>query len=278
MINSNTSLNMVIGYPLEHTQSPILHNTVYQMMDCNAVMLAVSNHDLLALTQAIKALSVGLVAVTMPFKEKILSYLDEASVEVKTLKAANTVICKQGKLYGYNTDIDGIKYALRARTLSNKNILIIGAGGAARALAYVLHQELANLLWLNRTYSRACNMATLFGGNSINADEIDNIPVDIIINTTPLGMFPDISHTPLADYQFNANQIVFDMVYNPVDTLLLKRAKAHGAECISGLDMFIGQGLRQIELWLNQPIMHSILIEPIKTQLQILQMKSEGIL
>jgi len=278
MVNSKTNLNMVIGYPLEHTQSPLLHNTVYQMMACNAVMLAVSHHDLLALTQAIKTLSVGLVAVTMPFKEKILPYLDEKSAEVEALKASNTVICKEGKLYGYNTDIDGIKYALRANTLGNKNILIMGAGGAARAVAYVLHHERANLLWMNRTYSRASTMATEFGGNSIHADELDNMPIDIIINTTPLGMFPDLSSSPLADYQFNANQVVFDMVYNPVETMLLKRAKAHGAECISGLDMFIGQGLRQIELWLNQPIMHSIMIEPIKTQLQILQMKSEGLL
>lgn len=276
MIDNQTQLNMVIGYPLEHTQSPLLHNMVYEMLDCNAVMLAKPNDNLSSMILAIKALSIGLVAVTMPFKEKILPYLDEVSPEVESLKAANTVICRHGKLYGYNTDIDGIKYALRNQIISNKKILIIGAGGAARAVAYFLRNNQGNLLWLNRTYSHVLPMAKQFGGDIVNLNDIHHSPIDIIVNTTPLGMHPDISSTPLENYQFQSNQVIFDMVYNPIETLLIKRAKLHGATCISGLDMFVGQGLRQIELWLNKSISISEMIENIKSQLEALQLNTRG--
>ena len=111
MINQKTQLNMVIGFPLEHTKSPLLHNSVYHALSINAVLLAFPNKDLPSLIKTIKTLSIGLTAVTMPFKEKIIKYLDDYSPEVEALKAANTIILRQGKLHGYNTDVDGIKYA-----------------------------------------------------------------------------------------------------------------------------------------------------------------------
>jgi shikimate dehydrogenase len=277
MINNKTQLNLVIGYPLEHTQSPLLHNIVYQILGCNAVMVAQPTHDLRSMMLAIKALSVGLVAVTMPFKEEILPYLDETSPEVENLKAANTVICRDGKLCGYNTDIHGIQFALRDQMISHKNILIIGAGGAARAIAYFLRNNQGNLFWLNRTYLHALSMTKEFGGNMINPNDMHHLPIDIIVNATPLGMFPHLNsfnHSPLSNYQFQTNQVVFDMVYNPIETLLIKRARSQGAKCISGLDMFIGQGLRQIELLLNTSICLSEMIGSIKARL----VKSEEII
>lgn len=252
MIDHKTQLNWVIGYPLEHTKSPTLHNAIYPLLNCNAVMLALSNKDLSSIIQSVKTASVGLVAVTMPFKEDILPYLDEMSVEVKKLKAANTIINRNGKLYGYNTDIDGVENALRNYSVSNKNVLIIGAGGAACAAAYYLQKNNANLLWLNRTPEYALSLIEIFGGSLVK--DINNFPIDVIINTTPIGMFPNMNDLPLMDYQFGAHQIVFDMVYNPIDTMLLKKAKFDGAIAISGIDMFIGQGLKQIEIWLDKKI------------------------
>ncbi len=277
MINNKTQLNMVIGYPLAHTQSPILHNTVYNLLNCNAVMLAHATKCLPSTMQALKTLSVGLIAVTMPFKEDILSYLDNQSCEVKELKAANTVICLNGKLFGYNTDIDGVAYALRNVCLSDKNILIIGAGGASHAAAYHLKKNNANLLWLNRTPSHALSSIEIFGGSLVDINHIKSLHIDVIINTTPLGMIPNINNSPLPNYQFRSDQVIFDMVYNPFDTMLLKDAKSHGATCISGLDMFIGQGLKQIELWLNKSIITSNIIDLIKSKLEKSQDKSEEI-
>lgn len=278
MIDNKTQLNMVIGYPLAHTQSPILHNTVYNLLNCNTAMLAHATKCLPSTIQALKTLSVGLIAVTMPFKEDILSHLDNMSSEVKELKAANTVICRNRKLLGFNTDIDGVAYALRKVFLSNKNVLIIGAGGASHAAAYYLKKNNANLLWLNRTSQHALSSIEIFGGSLVDINLINNLDINVIINTTPLGMLPNINHSPLPNYQFRSDQVVFDMVYNPVDTLLLKNAKSQGATCISGLDMFIGQGLKQIELWLNKSIITPKIIDLIKSTLEKSQDESEEVL
>jgi shikimate dehydrogenase len=268
MINNKTQLNMVIGGSLQHTQSPILHNSLYKFLHCNAIMLAHSTQNLSKTLQALKTLSVSLIAVTMPFKEAILPYVDQLSAEVEKIKSANTIIRRHNKLVAYNTDIDGIAYALRTIPLANKSVLIIGAGGAAHAAAYYLKKNNATLLWLNRTPKRAHASIKIFGGSMINVKHIDTLPIDIIINTTPLGMFPDIEHSPLPTYQFRPEQTVFDMVYNPIDTLLIKKARSQGALCISGLEMFIGQGLKQIELWLNTSVTNTEMTALVKSTLE----------
>lgn len=265
--NNQTRLNMVIGYPLSHSQSPILHNTVYRLLNCNAVLLAFANQNLNEMVKIIKSLSVELIAVTMPFKEQIVPYLDGVSVEVETLKAVNTILYRNGKLLGYNTDIDGIKYALRDLTLAHKKVLLIGAGGAARAAAYYLKKNNATLFCFNRTIKKGTELTKHFGGEVVIFEELNGLSIDIIINTTPLGLHPQVDCSPMPDYIFNSNQIVFDMVYHPLETMLLKEAKAQGALCISGLDMFIGQGLKQIELWLNKNIGTQTMINVIKKSL-----------
>lgn len=268
MINNKTSLNMVIGYPLEHSQSPILHNTIYQALKLNTVLLAFPCWEIQTLIQAIKTLTVSLTAVTMPFKEEVMNYLDSWNVDVEALQAVNTIIQRQGKLIGYNTDVDGIAYALRTTTVAHKNVLIIGAGGAARALAYFLQKNNAHIFWLNRTPEKAEKLSNLFGGELINRKQINDLQVDIIINTTPVGMYPQKNANPLENYLFNYKQTVFDMVYNPTTTELLQQAQKNGAKIISGLDMFIGQGIRQIELWLDTAIDKTNLVKHVREKLQ----------
>lgn len=238
---------MVIGYPLTHSQSPLLHNMIYQQLDINAIFVAKPHVKLSALIDAIKTFSIGLTAVTLPYKEKVLKFLDHCSPEVRAIGAANTIIQKKDKLFGYNTDVDGIAFAFRHVSIKNKQTLIIGAGGAARALAYFLKKNHAKIFWLNRTQHKAKILAKKFGGTVIKHEALGSINIDIIINTTP-------SYSPLPNYIFNAKQIVFDMVYNPMMTCLLKAAKKKKATIISGLDMFIGQGLKQIALLIDQRI------------------------
>lgn len=267
-VNQNTKLNLVIGHPLTHTQSPLLHNTIYQNLKINAVLLAISNHDLSSLVKSIKALSVELTAVTMPYKETILNYLDDYSPEVKTLRAANTIIQKNGQLFGYNTDIHGILYAFRDIDLKSKTVLVLGAGGAARSMGYVLQQNNAHIYWMNRTPKKAEILAEQFGGAIIQQSYLHTIFPDIIVNTTPLGMYLNTKESPLPGFQFNPQQIVFDMVYNPIDTALLKLAKEQNAKIISGLEMFIGQGLAQIELWTGQKIQTNQMLSKIEILLK----------
>lgn len=259
-INSKTQLNMVIGYPLEHSQSPMLHAFSYQLLGINAIFLAQPRLlPLKSLITVIKTLGITLTAVTSPFKEKTINYLDHYSYEVKQLQATNTIIQRDGKLYGYNTDIDGINFALRHIAVSNKKVLIIGAGGAARGAAYFLKKNQAQLFWINRTSKKATVLAKKFGGNVVTSNELDGLSIDIIINTTPLGFYRNVDTSPLPVYAFNPKQVVFDMVYNPLMTPLLKQAKKQGANIISGLDMFIGQGLKQIELLTGQYLTPTII-------------------
>lgn len=254
MITHKTTLNMVIGYPLEHTQSPILHNTLYKALKIDSTLMAFAHLELSHLIEAIKTLKIGLTAVTMPYKEMVIPHLNHRSEAVATLKAANTIIQKNGELWGYNTDISGIEYALRETTLKEKNALIIGAGGAARAMAYVLGKHNANIFWLNRTQEKAVDLVKEFGGMAIDHNILKTLDMDLIINTTPLGMYPNVNQSPLSSEFFRPGQVVFDMIYNPLETKLLKEAKAAGAQTVSGIEMFIAQGIKQISLWRNADI------------------------
>jgi shikimate dehydrogenase len=274
LTNNKTRLNLVIGYPLEHSQSPLLHSLAYQELDINAVLLALPCAELVPIIQVIKTLCVGYFAVTMPHKEKILEYLDECSPEVQMLGAVNTVLNRDGKLIGYNSDVDGIAYALRNTPLANKLVLVLGAGGAARAAAYVLANNAANIYWLNRTAQHAEQLVKVFGGQVLNSNEIKDVNFDVIINTTPLGMYPNFNQSPLNDYSFNAKQTIFDMIYNPLETHLLKQAKSQGATCISGIEMFVAQGLRQIELWLDKNFIIPKFNEKIQKRLIQLQQQT----
>src|SRR5262249_50288927 len=162
---------------------------------------------------------------------------------------------------------DGILYALRDVSLSQKRVLIIGAGGAARAAAYVLKKHNAQLYWLNRTKKQAEMLAELFGGDVLEEKEMIHTSIDIIIHATPQGMYPNVLVSPLPDAIFHEKQIVFDMVYNPIKTIFLKKAEEKGAKIISGLDMFIGQGIRQVELWIGRRLFSDALLESIKQKL-----------
>ncbi len=251
---SHKKINWVIGYPLSHTESPQLHNAIYQALDVNAELEAFANPKLEFLIEKIKSLKTELVAVTMPFKQAVIPYLDFQSPEVQALGAANTLIQREGKLYGYNTDVDGIAYALRNIKWDGQKILILGAGGAARAVAYFLNQHSTKLYWLNRSREKLLDVIQDSGGEVVGGDLFDKISFDFIINTTPIGMYPDIKNSPLPHYAFNSNQIVFDLIYNPIHTEFLNRAEAAGAQVISGLEMFRYQALRQIELWLDRSL------------------------
>lgn len=247
-INADTTVNFVIGNPVKHSHSPILHQKIYEHVGINAVLLAIDNPDLTALINSIKTLGVQLTAVTLPFKTSILEHIDVCSDAVKALGAANTVILKEGFLHAYNTDVIGIKLALQDVDLDHKNILIIGAGGAARAVAYALKDKQSALFFMNRTQARAKILADHYSGVMVCEDDLNHLDIDIIINTTSVGMFPHTQASPLPYYEFKAHQTVFDLIYTPKETRLLYAAKAAGARCISGETLFIEQALAQVEL------------------------------
>lgn len=250
--NAKTQLHLLIGQPIGHSLSPLLHQCLYANHKINAVLLAHESNDLTQSVEAIKTLGVPLTAVTLPYKETVISFLDTCHKDAKRLGAVNTIIQRDGKLHGYNTDITGIAYAFRNTEVKHKNVLVLGAGGAARAVVDYLHQQQAHIYILNRNVEKAHVLAQAYQATVVA--QATDIHADIIINATPLGMAPHTEVSPLPDYQFDAHQCVFDMIYNPKVTLLQKQALAANAKLISGLDMFIRQGIQQVELLLDKTI------------------------
>lgn len=253
-INANTHLNFVIGSPITQSKSPDIHCKIYGLLGINAVMAAIDNPDLKSFIQSMKVLNAHMCAVTLPFKTDILAYVDSMSDEVRALGAANTLIQRDGKIHAFNTDVHGIQSGLKHVELRNRNILVIGAGGAARAVAYALKDSNAQLFWMNRTEDKVLPLINTFGGNYVASHQLENQPIDIIINTTSVGMYPSTDESPLPDYQFTANQTVFDLIYNPVETRLLRTARNAGATGISGERLFVEQAIKQIELCYNMTV------------------------
>lgn len=260
-------LNAVIGYPLSHSRSPVLHNSVYELLKLNAVLLPFSNPDIKQLMAAIRALPIHLTAVTMPHKQSIMPLLDSVDGAAKAVGAVNTVVNRADKLTGYNTDIDGISYALRGTNLKGKQVLVLGAGGAAVAVSYVVKKAGGKLLYLNRTRSRAEALRKRFGGKVVSLREISPQKIALIVNATPIGMYPKVNVLPIPKAYIRGTHTVFDLIYNPKDTKLLMVSRKKGAKAVSGLDMFAVQGLRQIELWTGKKLVTQRLVERVKKNL-----------
>jgi shikimate dehydrogenase len=251
MITFDTPINLIIGNPLDHSKTPLLHNTIYQDFDLKFVCLAAPKLEPADVLKTMVSMSINLVAVTMPYKDYFIEKLDSVCDVSQKCCSMNTIIQKEGKFLGYNTDYFGIAHTFRNTNIKNKNVLILGAGGAARTAAHYLKEQGAHLFYLGRNEKKRDHIAQQFAGTvlgEINKDTPKNIHFDIIINTTPLGMGAYRELSPLEDFHFSANQIVFDMIYNPVQTKLLSQAEQAGAQIFSGLDMFIVQAIKQVEI------------------------------
>ncbi|PIT87554.1 MAG: shikimate dehydrogenase [Candidatus Magasanikbacteria bacterium CG10_big_fil_rev_8_21_14_0_10_40_10] len=256
MITRETKLNAVIGFPLDHTLSPALHNQIYQDNGLDVALLAFANPDAKALVDSIRALSIGLTAVTMPHKLAVIPYMDEVDEMARKIKAVNTIVNRDGKLYGYNTDISGVRRALATTELKDKNVLLIGAGGVARTIACQIEISGGRALYLNRTLADARILADEFGGQAVkSANKLKAEDIDVVINATPVGMYPNVDQSPLSENLLRANQTVMDVIYNPIQTKLLRQAQTAGAKTVFGLEMFVGQALEQVKLWQGKEVL-----------------------
>ena len=223
---ANTDLCAIIGHPLKHTKTPEYY------AKRGILMFAYECEE-------IPELPFHLTVVTMPHKQTIISHLKEIDPEAKTIGSVNTVINNKG----YNTDLDGIAHALRNTEIRDKNVLLLGAGGAARTTAYFINREGGNLFIRNRNQEKAKSLAEEFNGKTSTPDHID-----LIINATPLGMHPHENESPLEKSELKPYHTVLDMIYNPEETKLLKDASSIGAKTISGMEMFTAQAAKQISL------------------------------
>ena len=243
----------MMGNPIGHSLSPLLHNTAFRELKMNSVYVPFKvESDAVEFLDDFEPLKIKGLSVTIPHKEAVEVYCSELDDLGRSIGAVNTLVRRaDGKWRGTNTDAMAAADSLEEAggSLRGRNVVILGAGGAAKAVAFGVKARGAEVLLLNRTRQRAEDLAAAVGGKAISFDELPRLKVDVIVNTTPLGMYPKTDETPLEKEQIPAGCVVFDTVYNPLQTKLLKLAQERGCKTIQGVSMFIGQGARQFELW-----------------------------
>ena len=242
----------LFGDPVAQSLSPLMHSAAFAKMGLTAAYTAYRVKDAAEVVRQIRGSGIRGASITIPFKETVMAFLDEVDANAATIGAVNTIINRDGRLMGYNTDGPGLARDLEDWIgIRGKTFIILGAGGAARAAVFTLIQEGGTAVVVNRTVERARALAESFSCRWGLPAEIGRLEADCLINTTPLGMFPDTDRTPLKDKFLVHFPQVMDMIYNPVKTRLLREAEAAGCAIRSGVGMFVHQGAEQIRLWMG---------------------------
>lgn len=252
-LSRNTRVYGVIGDPIGHSLSPVMQNAGFQARRMDAVFLPFLVRDLKDFLRTVKPLGIAGISVTLPHKQAILRHLDGCDPLAAAIGAVNTVVVRGGgKLYGYNTDYIGVLRALEKRiALRGSRVLIVGAGGAARAVSFALEQAGAAVCICARRPAKAKLLARTVGGTAVARESVRKEYFDAIVNATPLGMYPLADRSPLEARELNC-RLVFDTIYRPRETKLLKLAKTRGIETVSGVEMFVAQGIAQWEIWTGE--------------------------
>ena len=263
MVDADTQVVALLGYPVRHSLSPMIHNLSFMRNDLNLryVALEVAPEDLPAAVRGLSALGFLGANVTLPHKTAVLELMDTVSDEAKATGAVNTIVCQSGRLYGDNTDIAGFLAPLQKHDLQGVPMVILGAGGAARAVAYGLLETYApsTLVLAARRVAQAESLAEAMAAHD-RAGALRCLPIDeamayvrssvLIVNTTPVGMYPHTEETPWSATDcFSPGQVVYDLVYRPLETRLLRDASRAGAEVVGGLEMFVQQAASAYVQW-----------------------------
>jgi 3-dehydroquinate dehydratase/shikimate dehydrogenase len=253
-VDAATKVYGVAGNPIRSSLSPIMMNTAFRRETVNAVYLALQANKLSDLLKLVHEIPIQGLSVTMPLKQEIMAHLEKTDPLSAKIGACNTVLRAQdGKLYGFNTDVAGITGPLEKRmSLRGAKVLVLGAGGAARAAVFGLRDKGAEVFILNRTSETAQKLARQSGSKTIKKDALAKTPFDVIINATPIGM-AGIKGAQLLEAKDLNTKLVFDLVYNPLETPLLRLARQKGIPIITGIEMFVQQGARQFEIFTGKP-------------------------
>ena len=252
-IDAATRVYGVAGDPVEHSLSPLMMNAAFRREAVNSVFLKLHAKKLQDLLACIPDIPLSGLSITMPYKEEIIAALEKTDSTSAQIGACNTVVRGQdGRLFGFNTDVGGLVGALeRQVNLQGAKVLVLGAGGAAKAAVFGTRGRGADVFILNRTPSEGQKLARKAHTKTIKRTDLAKLEFDVIINATPVGMGGNGS-TPLTDKELKAKYI-FDLVYNPMQTKLLATAKAKGLQTISGVEMFVQQGAQQFQIWTGKP-------------------------
>ncbi|KAJ7522528.1 hypothetical protein O6H91_18G015700 [Diphasiastrum complanatum] len=264
-MDRDTKVFGIVGNPVGHSKGPIIHNAAFQEIGYNAVYVPYLVDDMREFLEVYSGSDFSGFSVTIPFKEDALRCCDEVDPIAQAIGAVNTIIRRDGKLIGYNTDceaaISAIEDALREsrhppeKSLAGRLFVVIGAGGAGKALAFGAKQKGARVVIANRNFERAKVLAKSVGAEAIPLEQLDSFQPEsgmVLANTTSVGMHPNVQDTPICKDVLKAYSLVFDAVYTPRVTRLLREAEEAGAIAVSGLEMFIRQAIGQFEIFTGQ--------------------------
>ncbi|MGA7294684.1 MAG: shikimate dehydrogenase [Terriglobales bacterium] len=267
-VDAATRVYGVAGDPIEHSLSPVIMNTALRRENVNAVYLPLHAKTMKDLMHCVREIPLHGLSITMPHKQAIVPHLDNTDAHTAKIGACNTVVRGQeGKLYGFNTDVAGVIRPLEQRlTIENAKVLVLGAGGAARAAVFGLKERGAEVWILNRTSVNGQKLARQAKARTIKRADLRKVAFDVIINATPVGMGNN-EDCPLKDTEIQA-RVVFDMVYDPVETHLLRVARTKGIAVIPGVEMFVQQAARQFEIWTGKPAPAGDMLRAVTISLQ----------
>jgi len=271
-INSDTMITGLVGQPVMHSVSPHMHNTAFNFAGLNGVYLPFEVKDLDGFIRRMvnpetRELEWNLrgLSVTAPHKQAIIKHLDSIDAIAKSVGAVNTVVVENEQLHGYNTDVQGLIEPLiqRIGSLAGSRAAVIGAGGAARAALFGLQNQGVDVTLFARDVYKADPLAVKF---NISCSELSTASsfsnYDVVVNTTPLGSLGEkMNETPVVGYQLRGARFVYDLVYNPIETRLLREAREVGCEVLGGLEMLVGQAKMQFKIWTNTDISSDLMYQ-----------------
>ncbi len=273
-INEYTDVYGVAANPVSHSMSPAIHNAAFSETKLNAVYLPFKVHNPASFINTFVPLGLNGLSVTIPHKEAMLPLMDELDHLTRKVGALNTVNIVDGKLFGFNTDVSAALSVLRSavekgakKNLESSSVLIVGAGGAGKALAYGLAGSVGKLMIANRTLERAEKLAAATGASACAMDSLTEYTPDIIINTTSVGMHPNTEAMPVPEIMLQKQPLVFDAIYNPLETKLLRKSKDAGCITASGFAWFANQAVKQFEIWTKKKAPRKVMARVVKKRL-----------
>lgn len=277
-IKGDTKVYGIFGKPVEHSFSPLIQNKAFEQAELNSVYVAFEPKSLKEAVKSVKNLNLQGLSVTIPFKIDVMNYLDEIDPLAENIGAVNTILNKDGRLIGFNTDGYGALRALEeTESLDGKKVVMIGFGGAARAIAFTLLNTQAKeiVIWgfeepAALSLVKELNAQQKVPVSFVKIDQETVLDYDILINTSPIGMWPKEDAMPLSEKQILKGKTVFDIVYRPKKTKLLQKAEEKGSKLVFGYKMLLYQGVKQFEIWTQKkaPVdaMQKVLVDYLNNQ------------
>jgi 3-dehydroquinate dehydratase/shikimate dehydrogenase len=277
-VNVDTEIFGVIGDPVAHSLSPLIHNTAFRHSKMNRVYLPfrVPLEDLKSFFKEMEWLKIKGLSVTIPHKEATVECVQQADGAVRIVGALNTMMRRDGDWEGHNTDYRAAMASLEAKLgaqagdsapLSGKQVLVMGAGGVARAIAFGLVRRGALVTITNRNKDRGSNLARDVGCRYVEWPRRMATLSDVLINCTPVGMFPEVDDIPIPPGYLREGMVVFDTIYNPENTLLIKEARVRGCIVVSGVDMFVRQAILQFQIFTEQEAPEELMAKVVRRAL-----------